>query len=97
VIRIPVHPLTWESISDYLWRYLDDAVCWAGEYGMYVIIDWNSIGNVKTGSAPEGSNMFTHTWENTTSFWNVVSAYFAGAPNVLFEVFNEPESITVSE
>ena len=97
VIRIPVHPLTWESISDYLWRYLDDAVCWAGEYGMYVIIDWHSIGNVKTGSAPEGSNMFTHTWENTTGFWNVVSAYFAGAPNVLFEVFNEPESITVSE
>ena len=97
VIRIPVHPITWEGASDYLWRYLDKAVRWAGEYGMYVIIDWHSIGNVKTGSAPERSNMFTHTWENTTGFWNVVSAYFAGAPNVLFEVFNEPESITVSE
>ena len=97
VIRIPVHPVTWEAASDYLWRYLEKAVRWAGEYGMYVIIDWHSIGNVKTGSAPEGSNMFTHTWENTTGFWNVVSAYFAGAPNVLFEVFNEPESITVSE
>lgn len=97
VIRIPVHPITWEGASDYLWRYLDKAVRWAGEYGMYVIIDWHSIGNVKTGSAPEGSNMFTHTWENTTGFWNIVSAYFAGAPNVLFEVFNEPESITVSE
>lgn len=52
VIRIPVHPECWVRDPDYLWRYLDPVVAWAGESGRYVIIDWHFIGNVATGAGP---------------------------------------------
>lgn len=46
VIRLPAHPERWELDPDYLWRYIDPAVQWNGENGVYVIIDlqqrsWN--------------------------------------------------------
>src|SRR5688572_33138652 len=46
VVRIPVHPTDWRRLGEaaYL-KMLDDAVQWSGELGMYVIIDWHTIGN----------------------------------------------------
>lgn len=50
LIRIPVHPVAWRERSPegYL-QLLDQAVQWCTELGMYLIIDWHSIGNLKTG------------------------------------------------
>ena len=53
VVRIPVHAERWVNDTYYLWRYLDPVVTWAGEMGMYVIIDWHSIGNVVTGAGAQ--------------------------------------------
>jgi len=94
VIRIPVHPHTWTENPDYLWRYLDPAVAWAGELGLYAIIDWHSIGNIETGEAPLLPELYSHTEEMTVEFWTQVASYFRDAPHVLFEVFNEPQGIS---
>lgn len=97
VVRIPVHPMRWREDADYLWRYLEPAVRWAGEAGLYVIIDWHSIGNVRTGRAPLNPELYSHTEELTHEFWMVTAAFFAQTPHVLFEVFNEPQGITARE
>jgi endoglucanase len=49
VVRFPVHPQAWRERGqeEYL-KLLDRGIAWAGELGMYVIIDWHSIGNLHT-------------------------------------------------
>lgn len=93
VVRIGVHPHYWEDDPDYLWRYLDPAVTWAGELGMYVIVDFHSIGNLRTGRAPLMPELYSHTEEMTLDFWMQVAGYFQDTPHVLFELFNEPQGI----
>lgn len=97
VIRIPVHAENWEDDKDYLWRYLDPAVAWAGEMGMYVILDWHSIGNVMTGAGEQMPDTQETALRLALTFWSSTAAYFKNAPNVIFEVFNEPESISAQE
>ena len=58
VIRIPVHPQFWARDPDYVRHYLDPAVQWAGELGMYIVLDWHSIGNEVTGYAPQVPDCF---------------------------------------
>jgi endoglucanase len=97
VIRIPVHPQHWAKDPDYVRRHLDPAVRWAGDLGMYVILDWHSIGNVLTGYAPQVPELFCHTEAMTLNFWKVVAGHFKSAPHVIFEVFNEPKSISAAD
>jgi len=97
VIRIPVHPEEWVKDEDYLWRYLFPIVTWAGEMNMYVIIDWHYIGNVATGTGSQMPDIEIAPKELTIEFWKLMATYFRDAPNVIFEIFNEPESIGVEE
>lgn len=97
VVRVPVHPLYWREDPEYLWRYLDEIVRWCGEEGMYVILDWHSIGSVVTGRAPLSQELYSATQESTREFWSRVAAHFATTPHVLFEVFNEPQGISAAE
>lgn len=90
-IRIPVHPDAWEQDEYYLWRYLDRAVEWAVQGGVYVILDLHCIGNIRTG---DGEQMPAgNAEEYAVSFWHAVSSYFRDVPNVLFEIYNEPALI----
>jgi len=97
VLRIPVHAEHWENDEYYLWRYLDPIVMWAGEMHMYVIIDWHSIGNVVTGAGAQMPDTRQKPMDLALSFWSTTAHYFRDAPNVIFEVFNEPESISPKE
>ena len=97
VIRIPVHPQFWARDPDYLRHYLDPAVRWAGELGMYVILDWHSIGNEATGYAPQVPELFCHTDAMTTNFWEHVAFHFKDEPQVIFEIFNEPQNISAAD
>lgn len=97
VIRIPVHPEEWVKDEDYLWRYLFPIVGWAGEMNMYVIIDWHYIGNIATGAGSQMPDIDTASKDLTLEFWRLNASYFRDAPNVIFEIFNEPESIGVEE
>jgi aryl-phospho-beta-D-glucosidase BglC (GH1 family) len=90
VIRVPVHPVAWrERGKAGYFELLDQAVIWATELEIYLLIDWHSIGNPLSG-------MFQHPQYNTTGqetreFWRAVSHRYAGIPTIAFyEIFNEP-------
>ena len=90
IVRLPVHPAAWRTRtpSKYL-PLLDQAVDWCTELGMYVIIDWHSIGNL-------GMELFQNPEYNTTKqetyeFWRIIAIHFKGNNTVAFyELFNEP-------
>ena len=62
---------------------------WARELGLYLILDWHSIGNLKM-------EMFQHPMyitsiQESTNFWSTVSLRYAKEPAVLmYELYNEP-------
>ncbi|MEX0719266.1 MAG: glycoside hydrolase family 5 protein [Balneolaceae bacterium] len=90
VIRFPVHPRAWRERGheEYL-NLLDDGIKWAGELGMYVIIDWHSIGNLRT--EVYQSNMYSTTKTETFRFWRTIAARYKENTVVAFyETFNEP-------
>lgn len=90
VVRVPVHPSAWrkQGKKAYL-ALLDQTVIWANELGMYVIIDWHSIGNLKS-QMFQNNSYYTDKGE-TNDFWRTVSERYAGVNAVAFyEIFNEP-------
>lgn len=93
VIRIPVHPESYYTDMDYLWRYLDPVVSWAGELDMYIIIDWHYIGNIDDGTGDQMPDIDIEAKEFTLKFWEEVAYYFKEVPHVIFEIFNEPANI----
>jgi hypothetical protein len=90
LVRIPVHPIAWRERTPqgYL-ALLDQAVEWCTDLGMYVMLDWHSIGNMKAGLYQDP--MYETSMEETSSFWRTIARHFAGNNTVAFyELFNEP-------
>jgi endoglucanase len=90
LVRIPIHPAAWRNrgAKDYL-SLLDEGISWAEEFGMYVIIDWHSIGNLRTGLFQ--SEMYNTSFHETLEFWQTISRKYADRSTVaFFELFNEP-------
>jgi endoglucanase len=90
LVRIPVHPVAWRerTPSRYL-QLLDQAVEWCTELGMYVIIDWHSIGNLKMELFQDP--MYVTTKQETYEFWRTIARHFKGNNTAAFyELFNEP-------
>lgn len=90
VVRLPVHPVAWRlrGRDGYL-QLLDQAVTWANDLDLYLIIDWHSMGNIT-------KELFFHpmyatTKTETREFWRTVAARYAGVPTIaVYELFNEP-------
>jgi aryl-phospho-beta-D-glucosidase BglC (GH1 family) len=91
VVRLPVDPETRRTDGEYLARYLDPAVRWAGEAGLYAIVDLHMIGNVETGAGQAMPDAPARPLAEEV--WRAVATYFRDAPHTLFEVFNEPQGI----
>lgn len=90
VVRIPVHPAAWRGrgTANYL-VLLDQAVQWSTDLGMYVDIDWHSIGNLKEGVFQDP--IYETSLPETLNFWRTMAAHFNGNNTVaFFELFNEP-------
>lgn len=90
VVRIPVHPAAWRerTPSEYL-KLLDQAVEWCTDLGMYVMIDWHSIGNL--GMELFQNPMYNTTKQETYQFWRTIASHFRGNNTVAFyDLFNEP-------
>ncbi len=90
IIRIPIHPASWREMTppEYL-RLLDSAAEWCTDLGMYIIIDWHSIGNIKTGLFQD--SMYITSKYETFEFWRTIASHFSGNNTVAFyELFNEP-------
>ncbi len=90
IVRIPVHPISWRDRTPqkYL-QLLDSAVAWCTDLGMYVMIDWHSIGNL--GMELFQDPMYNTTKTETYEFWRIMARHFRGNTTVAFyEIFNEP-------
>ena len=89
-VRLPIHPIAWRQRGE-AWYFarLDEAVTWANATGMYLIIDWHSIGNLKAA-------MFQHPQyvtdlAETMNFWKSIAYRYKDVPTVaVYELFNEP-------
>ncbi|HEY8993538.1 MAG TPA: cellulase family glycosylhydrolase [Lacunisphaera sp.] len=93
VVRIPVHPAEWRRLGEdaYL-KMLDEAVQWSGELGMYVIIDWHTIGNLLTGVYHRPA--YVTSRDETFRFWYAITQRFKNNPVVaLYELYNEPTNV----
>ncbi|MFN8356124.1 MAG: glycoside hydrolase family 5 protein [Spirosomataceae bacterium] len=94
LIRLPVHPATWrkQGKENYL-KLLDEGIAWATELGLYVIIDWHSIGNLRTEMYQAA--MYETSQRETFEFWRVMAGHFKGNTTVaFFELFNEPTTMS---
>ena len=90
VIRLPIHPPSWRTrgVEGYL-ALIDQAVEWAAELGLYLILDWHSIGNLKMELFQH--EMYITSVEETTEFWSIVAERYADEPVILmYELYNEP-------
>lgn len=90
VVRFPIHPTAWKKRGkkDYL-RLLDKGIDWATELGMYVIMDWHSIGNLK--EEKYQAPMYQTTMKETLKFWKTIAKKYGNHPTVAFyELYNEP-------
>jgi aryl-phospho-beta-D-glucosidase BglC (GH1 family) len=90
VVRIPVHPIAWrERTPEKYMALLDQAVAWCTELGMYVMIDWHTIGNLNMELYQDP--MYNTTQKETYEFWRTIAQHFNGHHTVAFyELFNEP-------
>jgi hypothetical protein len=90
LVRIPVHPVAWRERTPtaYL-TLLDSAVSWCTDLGMYIDIDWHSIGNLEMELFQDP--MYNTSKKETYEFWRTIAKHFAGNNTVAFyELFNEP-------
>ncbi len=90
VIRLPIHPPSWRTRGEegYL-ALIDQAVEWASDLDLYLILDWHSIGNLKMEMFQH--EMYMTSIEEPSSFWNTVSKRYANEPVILlYELYNEP-------
>lgn len=90
VVRFAVHPANLNSLGwDETFEAIDRGVEWAKKYGLYVILDWHSIGNLK--DELYTSPMYDTTREETFRFWRTAASRYRDEPAVaLYELFNEP-------
>jgi len=90
VVRFPIHPTNINQLGwDETFAAIDEGIEWAKKYNMYVVIDWHSIGNLKTEKYT--SPMYNTTWEETIKFWTLTAEKYKDEPTVaLYELFNEP-------
>ena len=90
IVRIPVHPVAWrERTPEKYLDLLDQAVEWCTDLGMYIIIDWHTIGNLAMELFQDP--MYNTTRQETYQFWRIIADHFSGNNTVAFyELFNEP-------
>jgi hypothetical protein len=90
ITRFPVHPQAWrERGKETYLKLLDEGVKWATEVGLYVIIDWHSIGNLK--EEKFFKPMYETSMEETVDFWRTMAERYKDNTTVsFFELFNEP-------
>lgn len=93
LIRLPVHPVAWQSRgkSEYL-KLIDQAVLWANDLGIYLVIDWHSIGYLPTEQYQHP--MYDTTEKETRDFWRTIAFRYEGVPTIaVYELFNEPTTM----
>ncbi|MDU0355500.1 cellulase family glycosylhydrolase [Paraglaciecola aquimarina] len=93
IIRLPIHPMYWRKLGRQKYiQHLDDAVTWANQYNMYLIIDWHSIGYLPKEIYQH--KMYDTTIHETKAFWQDISYRYQNVPTIaVYELFNEPTDL----
>ncbi len=88
IVRFPVHPAAWRKHGKSNYQLLlDQGIQYAKEVGLYVIIDWHSIGNLK--SELFQADGYETTMIETFEFWRAMAIRYKDNPTVaFFELFN---------
>lgn len=90
IVRFPVHPRAWRERGqeEYL-KLLDAGIALASKHGLHVIIDWHSIGNLRTQMYQ--ADGYETTQKETFEFWRTMAKKYKDNNTVaFFELFNEP-------
>jgi len=90
LVRFPIHPRAWRSRGkeEYI-KLIDKGVSMAKTAGLYVVLDWHSIGNLRTEIFQRDGYITTQA--ETFNFWRDMSVQYGDDPTVaFFELFNEP-------
>ncbi|MEP7266995.1 MAG: glycoside hydrolase family 5 protein [Saprospiraceae bacterium] len=90
IVRFPIHPQAWRKHGKQSYQnLLDQGIEYAKNAGLYVILDWHSIGNLK--SELFQSDNYETTKKETFEFWRAMAIRYKDNPTVaFFELFNEP-------
>ena len=89
-VRLPIHPMGWHKRGpDWYLDRIDEAVFWANSLGLYLIVDWHSIGNLHTEMYQHP--MYQTSMVETRDFWRRIAFRYRDVPTVaVYELFNEP-------
>lgn len=92
-IRLPIHPVSWRKLGpDVYLGHIDEAVRWANDLGIYLILDWHSIGYLPTEQYQHP--MYDTTIKETRDFWRRITFRYKNVPTVaVYELFNEPTTM----
>lgn len=90
LVRIPIHPIAWrERTPEKYLKLIDQAVEWCTDLGMYIIIDWHTIGNLEMELFQDP--MYETTKKETYEFWRTIARRYSQNNTIAFyELFNEP-------
>jgi endoglucanase len=98
VVRISLHPSDWENEPHAaVLATLDREIGAALSNGMYVILDWHTIGwpdgyyePIEADWTDDPKDLYNSNFALAKDFWEAMSAHFGGDGRIIFELWNEP-------
>jgi aryl-phospho-beta-D-glucosidase BglC (GH1 family) len=98
VVRISLHPSVWKRTPHpQVLAALDRDIHAALDAGMYVILDWHTIGwpdayyeKIRKDWTDDPQDLYDSNFALAKSFWDQASAHFGKDPRIIFELWNEP-------
>jgi len=98
VVRISLHPSVWKyKPHAEVLEALDREIQAALGNGMYVIVDWHTIGwpngyyeKIEKAWTDDPADLYDSNFDLAKSFWEEVSARFGKDGRIIFELWNEP-------
>ncbi len=102
IVRLSVTPASWRQYGQaQSFVVMDQFIAWAGQYGMYVYVDFHSIGFPPTEQYQSetddcfeafGGQVYQTTQSEIEDFWLAVATRYKDNKVVaLYELFNEPD------
>jgi hypothetical protein len=98
VVRISLHPSVWEKLPHgQVLDTLQSEIGAALANGMYVILDWHTIGwpdgyyePIEKDWTDDPPDLYNSSFALAKDFWDTVSARFGSDGRIVFELWNEP-------
>jgi endoglucanase len=98
VVRISVHPSDWETMPhEKVLAAVESEINAALANGMYVILDWHTIGwpngyyePIEKDWTDDPPTLYDSNFDQAKSFWDAASARFGKDGRIIFELWNEP-------